>query len=112
MKTTIEEGDEPKIEEKENEETKKNISKLLRGCRCRHWRFLRFSCLRTFCETGTHSANCVVGVRDAAVYGGVYGEVAALPRLFRSSRSSGVERQPAQLDRRHEPLTKTTTTQQ
>ena len=104
MKTTIEEegkeGDEPKIEEfdeeKENEETKKNMkkgkevfhewehlimNKLLRGCRCRQWRFLRFSSrrsLRTFClatETGRHSANCVVGVRDAAVYGGVYGEV-------------------------------------
>ena len=66
--------------------------------------------LRTFClatETGTHSANCVVGVRDAAVYGGVHGEVArmgelaALPRFLRSSRSSGVERQPAQFNRRH-----------
>ena len=66
MKTTIEEkgkeGDEPKIEEfdeeKENEETKKNMKKgkevfhewehlimikLLRGCHCRQWRFLRFS---------------------------------------------------------------------
>ena len=33
--------------------------------------------LRTFClatETGTHSAHCAVGVRDAAVYGGVHGE--------------------------------------
>ena len=107
MKTTIEEegteGHEPKIEEFheeiENEETKKNMkkgkevfhewehlimNKLLRGCRCRQWRFLRFSSrrsLRTFClatETGTHSANCVVGVRDAAVYGGVYGEVAGM----------------------------------
>ena len=58
--------------------------------------------LRTFClatETGTHSTNCAIGVRDAAVYGGVYGEVAgmvglaALPRFLRSSRSSGVGRQ-------------------
>ena len=107
MKKTIEEegeeGDEPKIEEfdeeKENEETKKNMKKgkkvfhewehlimneLLRGCRCRQWRFFRFSSrrsLRTFClatETGTHSANCVVGVRVAAVYGGVYCEVAGM----------------------------------
>ena len=66
MKTTIEEegkeGDEPQIEEfdeeKENEETKKkmkngkevfhewdhlNMHKLFLGCRCRQWRFLRFS---------------------------------------------------------------------
>ena len=64
MKTTIEEegteGDEPKIEEfdeeKENFETKKNMKKgkevlhewehlttITRGCRCRQWRFLRFS---------------------------------------------------------------------
>ena len=59
--------------------------------------------MRTFClatETGTHSANCAVGVLDAAVYDDVYGEVwetgelAALQRFLRSSRLSGVERLP------------------
>ena len=37
--------------------------------------------LRTFClatETCTHGANCAVGFRDAAVFGGVYGEVAGI----------------------------------
>ena len=33
----------------------------------------RTLCLAT--ETGTHSANCAVGVRHAAVCGGVYGEL-------------------------------------
>ena len=64
---------------------------------------------RTFClatETGTLSANCAVGVRDAAVYGGVYGEVAGigglaaiLSRFSCSSRLSRVERQLARLIR-------------
>ena len=60
--------------------------------------FLAVVCLAT--ETCTYSANCAVGVRDAAVSGGVYGEVAGigalaaiLPRFSRSSRLSGVERQ-------------------
>ena len=120
MSSKIEEFD----EEKENEETKKNVmkgkevfhewehlimNKLLRGCRCRQWKFLRFS-------SSPESEDILSGNRDrytqcklcdAAVYGGVYGEVAGmgglstLPRFLRSSRSSGVERQPAQLNRRH-----------
>ena len=78
---------------------------LLWGCRCRQWRFLRFSFspesadIPVATETGTHSANCAVGVRDAAVFGGVYGEVAGirglaaiLPRFSCSSIMSGVER--------------------